>query len=642
MSEIFNNAVRILDQLYSMRRSHKLICIAVLDAILVVSCLITATYLRLDSFEATLLLHDGKTFLLLPLVSIIIFKVGGIYNIVIRYDDHSSHKTLAMCIATSCLALSATDHFLNTNIPRSVVIIYGIMLLIVIPASRASIRSIFSFVGTNSTFNVLIIGADKEIVPFINALKSSITYRIIGIISNDRDAVGSRILGTKVFHATEVTELVSEYNNCLALVLDTPTHNQDSSALINTCIEHSIPVKYCPTLKNLINGAPAENNFIPLPINKLLNRDAVNLTAGTALTSLFRDKTVLVTGAGGSIGSELCKQIIFLGVAKLILFDISELALYNIDQHLIRQKQQLPKDIEIITILGSVEDRVLLEDLFNTYPIFCVFHAAAYKHVPLVEKNAISGIKNNFIGTKTILDIAKNKNVERFVFISSDKAVRPTNIMGASKRLGELLCQTASTTDKNFKCSIVRFGNVLGSSGSVVPLFESQISSGGPITITDERITRYFMTVEEAVRLVLMASTISQGNEIFVLDMGEPVKIIELAKQMVKLRGLEPVVSGKESAKLDTVSDLSAKKTIDIKFVGLRPGEKLYEELFWGDDTRTTNVPKLFESHEEFITADFAQDVHKKIADALEKQDIGDILKIIEDPRIGFRKPSNG
>jgi FlaA1/EpsC-like NDP-sugar epimerase len=351
---------------------------------------------------------------------------------------------------------------------------------------------------------------------------------------------------------------------------------------------HKLRIKVTPSIKSLVNGELRVQDIRDVEIEDLLGRDTVEPDA-RLLTICITGKKVMVTGAGGSIGSELCRQILSQHPEQLILLEMSEYALYAIEQELIALRQSLQSDCTITPFLGSIRDSARLDEILHTYQVNTLYHAAAYKHVPLVEHNPIEGVRNNVFGTLRLAQAAMAAKVDHFVLISTDKAVRPTNVMGATKRLAELILQASARRQNSTRFCMVRFGNVLGSSGSVVPLFRKQIMEGGPITLTHPEITRYFMTIPEAAQLVLQAGAMGEGGDVFVLDMGEPVRIIDLARRMVHLCGLE------------VKSELTPEGTIEIHHVGLRPGEKLYEELLIGDNVKETSHPLIMRAQESEI-----------------------------------------
>jgi FlaA1/EpsC-like NDP-sugar epimerase len=374
----------------------------------------------------------------------------------------------------------------------------------------------------------------------------------------------------------------------------------------------------------MINGKGLVESLKPVSADDLLGRDKVDLDL-EEVDRTYAGKCVMVTGAGGSIGSELCRQLILCGIRKLVLFEHSELALYSIERELQPDTEKL--GIELATVLGSVTDAQRVESALRTHKIQGLLHAAAYKHVPLVEANEISGLRNNVIGTRILADAALRVGIERFVLISTDKAVRPTNVMGASKRLAELVIQDFASRSKKTLFSMVRFGNVLGSSGSVIPLFREQIEKGGPVTLTHGDVTRYFMTIPEAARLVLLAGSYARGGDVFVLDMGKPTKIYDLACSMIELSGR--TVRNADNPEGD----------IEVKVTGLRPGEKLYEELLIGNDMLTTPHAKILRAQESSLSEIEIANALRDLSTSFEKDDVALARGVIERWVEGYQRP---
>ena len=377
-----------------------------------------------------------------------------------------------------------------------------------------------------------------------------------------------------------------------------------------------VKIKVTPPIKDLVSGVLRVQDIREIEIEDLLGRDAMEPDS-QLISACITDKSVLVTGAGGSIGSELCRQIIRQRPARLLLLENSEFALYSIEQELQGIKKALDIKIEIMPFLGSVRETDKCEKILRTFSTDTVYHAAAYKHVPLVEHNPIEGVRNNALGTLSIATAAIAAGVKCFVLISTDKAVRPTNVMGSTKRLAELILQAFSRKQTNTRFCMVRFGNVLGSSGSVVPLFRRQIMAGGPITVTHPEITRYFMTIPEAAQLVLQAGAMGEGGDVFVLDMGEPIKIVDLAKRMVHLSGLE------------MKSDATPEGTIEIHHVGLRPGEKLYEELLIGANVEGTEHPLIMRAQEAELPWSVLQDLLAELESACNRFDFEEVRALL-------------
>ena len=425
--------------------------------------------------------------------------------------------------------------------------------------------------------NLLIIGAGEASREIIKALKTSSIrgkYNIVGLIDDNQNKIGYKISGiTIIGNRYAIEEVCKEYDVDTIFFSITNISANDKKEIIKICQETGKKLRILPSTAEIIKNKNLMQNLRDVEIDDILGREPIVLN-NDKIAELIKDKTILVTGGGGSIGSELCRQIVKYEPKRLIIFDIYENNLYNIEMEL-RQKH-FDKAIEIIPLVGSVRDKARLEKIFDKYRPYLVFHAAAHKHVPLMQISPLEAIKNNVFGTYNVANCADKYEAKRMILISTDKAVNPTNIMGASKRLCEMIVQAKNKSSKT-EYAAVRFGNVLGSNGSVVPLFKKQIATGGPVTVTHKEITRFFMTIPEAVGLVLQAMSYADGGEIFVLDMGEPVKIYDLAVSLIKLSGLEPNVD------------------IPIKITGLRPGEKLYEELLMKEEgLQKTAHDKIF------------------------------------------------
>ena len=449
------------------------------------------------------------------------------------------------------------------------------------------------------------------------ALENSPEYRVIGFLDDNKSLQRQVLLGLTIFDPNNLQKLIqSKYINLIFLAIPT-IGRRKRNEIIENLNKYKLTVKTLPSVSEIVNNKVTLSDIKDLNINDLLNRDEIQ-PVSTLLNKNINSKTVLVTGAGGSIGSELCRQIVKLKPKKLILLELNEFALYKINEEL----KFLNQKLKIIPLLVNVQNQKKLETIFETFEVDTIYHAAAYKHVHLVEENICEAVKNNVYCTLAIIKASVLKNILNLVLISSDKAVRPTNIMGASKRLSELCMQGIYNQNKNTKTqfSIVRFGNVLESSGSVIPKFKKQINEGGPITLTHKDVTRYFMTVTEAAQLVIQAGAMGKNCEVFVLDMGESVKISELVKKMIKLSGF-------------TVKDYkNPTGDIGIEIIGLRPGEKLYEELLIGDDPQKTNHPKIYKANDPYIPFEqIEQDLNdlKNLCDNNKVKDVKELLEQI-------------
>jgi len=470
------------------------------------------------------------------------------------------------------------------GIPRSVILINLLLSLISIIGLRILARSLLSnpnIIKNDKTINVLIYGAGSTGSQLMEALLQKSEYQPVAFIDDSSNLNRQFINNIKVHNFHDIDYLIKKYSVNEVFLAMPSISRVKRNQIIKNLQPFPVNVKTLPSFNDIAKGNLSIDDFRQVKIEDLLGRESV--TPNQSLLEVnIRGKVVMVTGAGGSIGSELCRQIALLGVSKLILFEQSELALYNIDL-------ELNKSVDLISLLGSVVNQDRVESICKKFGVQTIYHAAAYKHVPLVEFNNTEGVINNIFGTLGVANAAINCGVETFVLISTDKAVRPTNTMGATKRCSEIILQSLSQNQKLTRFMMVRFGNVLDSSGSVIPLFKKQIKAGGPITLTDKKVVRYFMTISEAVELVIQAGAMGKGGDIFVLNMGEPVRIYDLAIKMIKLSGLE------------VLSEINPNGDIEIKITGLRPGEKLYEELLIGGDVYETENSLIMRVVEETV-----------------------------------------
>jgi len=488
------------------------------------------------------------------------------------------------------ISLFVLDNFLVASYSRSIPMIFGLILLIYITFSRLAVRFYYSWLMNKShnIKSVLIYGAGSAGHQLANSLLDSSSSIVRGFIDKDKKLTGSLISGIEVYSEHSIAHLIEKYK-ISDIYLAIPSSNRSKrKQIISDLSQYGIHVQTIPSLQQLISGESIDN-IKELSIEDILGRDVVGHNE-KLINKISYNKNILISGAGGTIGSEISKQLLQNNAKKIILLENSEFALYRINKDLISMSEELNiSSIEIIPILGNAADQNDIENIFINHKIDTVFHAAAYKHVPIVESNPFTGVSNNIFSTLTLAKLANKYSVSRFVLISTDKAVRPTNIMGASKRISELILQNlASRKSSKTIFSMVRFGNVLDSSGSVVPLFREQIRTGGPISVTHKSITRFFMMISEASSLVIQAGAMAKGGEVFLLDMGKAVKILDLARNMIRLSGLQ--VKDQENPDGD----------IEIVFSGLRPGEKLYEELLVSAKSEKTLHPMIYSACENF------------------------------------------
>ncbi|EGS9728284.1 polysaccharide biosynthesis protein, partial [Shigella sonnei] len=504
-----------------------------------------------------------------------------------RYVSAKIMLLIPVGILASTLSLVVISYSLSIMLPRTVVGIYFLVLLLLTSGSRLLFRMILNY-GVKGSAPVLIYGAGESGRQLLPALMQAKEYFPVAFVDDNPRLHKAVIHGVTVYPSDKLSYLVDRYG-IKKILLAMPSVSKSQRQKVITRLEHlPCEVLSIPGMVDLVEGRAQISNLKKVSIDDLLGRDPVAPDA-KLMAENITGKAVMVTGAGGSIGSELCRQIVRYKPAKLVLFELSEYALYAIEKELSALCDKEVLNVPVIPLLGSVQRQNRLQMVMKSFGIQTVYHAAAYKHVPLVEHNVVEGVRNNVFGTLYCAESAIESGVETFVLISTDKAVRPTNTMGTTKRLAELVLQALSARQSQTRFCMVRFGNVLGSSGSVVPLFEKQIAQGGPVTLTHRDIIRYFMTIPEASQLVIQAGAMGHGGDVFVLDMGDPVKIYDLAKRMIRLSGLS------------VRDDKNPDGDIAIEVTGLRPGEKLYEELLIGDSVQGTSHPRIMTANEVML-----------------------------------------
>tara|TARA_B110000263_G_scaffold110329_1_gene96411 strand:- start:1321 stop:3234 length:1914 start_codon:yes stop_codon:yes gene_type:complete len=571
----------------NLNRLFKNIITAIVDYIILVSSLWLSLYLVNQSY-----LYSKELLLsfFMPFIAILIFFKFDLYRSVIRFISFRAFweivKAVSLFIVILGLAIFITPFF--DFLSYGVLINYWALTLLFICGIRMSASWILSNQISPSS-RVLIYGAGSAGLQLATALKFSKEMKPVAFLDEDISFQKSFVNGLEVFSPSELTNVIEKKQVQEVLIAIPSAGRSVLKRILKDIEKYPIKVRVLPGVAELALGKVSVSELKEVEIEDLLGRE-VALPNQTLLEENIKNKVVMVTGAGGSIGSELCRQIIKHQPSSLILFEVSEYSIYSIEKEL----RDLNRSIPVVPLLGNVADKTRVIDICQTFKVNTIYHTAAYKHVPLVEMNPIEGIKNNIFGTLHCVEAAIESHVDTFVLISTDKAVRPTNIMGATKRFSELILQALASKNRNSSeqrtlITMVRFGNVLDSAGSVVPLFREQIKNGGPLTITDPEIIRYFMSIPEAAELVIQAGAMSSGGEVFVLDMGEQIKIIDLAKRMIRLSGME--VKDEDHPKGD----------IEIEITGLRHGEKLYEELLLGNELIPTQHKRIFQAHEEGI-----------------------------------------
>lgn len=602
-------------------RVHKQIIAATADLFFLPLTFLLAIWLRHDGVNMSLIGQYMWLILAAPVISIPIFIRLGLYRAVIRFIDHKIVYVVVGGVSLSLVLLAALATFLHlSGYSRGVFGIYWVCAILYVAASRFLARGYFLYAsgasGALGATRVAIYGAGQAGIQLASALRSVQDYVPVAFIDDKRELQGATIGGIKVYPSDQLPDLIKQ-KKIKEVLLALPSQTRQRQKQILEKLEPlKVKIKVTPPIESLINGELRLQDVRDIEIEDLLGRDPVAPDA-QLISACITGKSVLVTGAGGSIGSELCRQIIRLRPTRLILLEMSEFALYSIKQELALLRMERRIEVEVMPFLGSVLEQEKCQRIMRTFAVETVYHAAAYKHVPLVEHNPIEGIRNNVFGTLSIAQAAMAAGVKNFVLISTDKAVRPTNVMGSTKRFAELILQAFACQQVATRFCMVRFGNVLGSSGSVVPLFRKQIMAGGPITVTHPEITRYFMTIPEAAQLVLQAGAMGEGGDVFVLDMGEPVKIVDLAKRMVHLSGLA------------IKSEAGLEDGIEIQYVGLRPGEKLFEELLIGEDVEGTAHPLIMRAQEAEIPWPVLQGLLTELNLACDRFDYDEIRALL-------------
>ncbi|MFH0255795.1 polysaccharide biosynthesis protein [Vibrio rumoiensis] len=578
---------RTLKNLLNIRRREKRIITALYDIAAITISLYAAVAVRLGHTHFQINTPEILSWLVTVGITIIAFIKLGMYRAVIRYMMVAALGHIFLAVGFSTIALSISSFYFHSFVPRSVPLIFAGFAILTLGGPRILIRNYYHQYYRRNKPNVFIYGAGATGRELAFALTSGEEYNPAILFDDDPKKIGQVIYGLRVHPSSDFERLKSLYQPVKLLLAINNINKGERLRLVDKLSDWPIEVQSVPSVEDIATGRAQIGEIKDLEVADLLGRAPVDPDIAL-LSKNITGKNVMVTGAGGSIGSELCRQILAQKPATLLLFELNEYNLYNIDQELNSIKTKLQSDTKLVAALGSVQKENRLTKLMSAHNIQTVYHAAAYKHVPLVEDNIVEGIRNNVFGTLACANAAIETGVENFTLISTDKAVRPTNIMGASKRLSELVLQSLADKQSSTTFTMVRFGNVLGSSGSVVPLFKKQIRAGGPVTVTHPDIIRYFMLIPEAAQLVIQAGALGHNGQVFVLDMGEPVKILDLAKRMIHLMGMK-----------EYTANSSDDGDIEIKFTGLRPGEKLYEELLIGDNVQGTGHQKIMTACED-------------------------------------------
>lgn len=594
------------------------------DALFLPLCMVAAVALREGAMPRSLdmLLLE----VMLALITLPMLAVAGLYRAVVRYIDLRVITAASGTLAAVVMLMYIVAVALQIDVlPRSSLLIYGFIAFAYVVSSRFLVRGLLrrSLRPTERPrVRMAIYGAGDAGAQLSQAMQFSSEYKPVCFLDDRRVLQNKTVVGLPVYAPDQLQQAMARHDVEQIVVAIPSASARQKRSLIARVEAAGLPVKILPGLVQMVDGQAEVANIREVDVADLLGRDAV-APAPDLFARHISGKVVLVTGAGGSIGSELCRQILSQKPARLVLLDHSEFALYTIDQEL----GPLRQGCELVTCLGSVLDGNLLRSLMVGHRVQTVYHAAAYKHVPIVEHNVQQGLRNNVFGTLAVTTAASTCGVEACVLVSTDKAVRPTNVMGASKRIAELVFQAAALRSTDTVFSMVRFGNVLGSSGSVVPLFRRQIQAGGPITITHPDIIRYFMLIPEAAQLVIQAGAMAKGGEVFVLDMGEPVRIADLARSMIRLSGLT-----------EKTTD-NPRGDIEVKATGLRPGEKLYEELLIGDNVVPSSHPRIMCARERYVDPTLLDKMLAALRQACDSNDLDSMLRQMRNLVPEFRPP---
>ena len=612
-----------LKTLFETNRTTKRFISVFVDTSIIISAFWFSLLLRVESFSVFSETRYWLTCIILVPCSLVIFVRMGLYRAILRFLSTTATWSITMAVSFSTAVLVITNFFLTIDLPKTVPVIYFALALSLIGGSRLLLRLAVSGIEKQIKVPVMIYGAGSAGRQLAVGLKSGPEFHPCVFIDDDEDKIGSVIQDIPVIPVSEARRIIKA-KKISKVLLALPSISRAERKLILQNLENlQVEVQTIPGIKDVIEGNASSDEIRDVDVEDLLGREPVAPEAELMSSNIF-EQVVMVTGAGGSIGSELCRQILKQRPKKLVLYELSEFALYAIHQELEKLNIQKQLDIEICPLIGSVQRVNRLENVMEAFNVDTVYHAAAYKHVPLVENNIVEGVRNNIFGTMYAARAAIKAGVPNFVLVSTDKAVRPTNVMGATKRMAELVLQALSKNQTKTRFTMVRFGNVLGSSGSVVPLFRRQIKEGGPVTLTHKDITRYFMTIPEAAQLVIQAGAMGKGGDVFVLDMGEPVKIRDLAVKIIRLSGLE------------VKDESNPHGDIEIACTGLRPGEKLYEELLIGDDVRKTNHERIMTAQEIMLPWEKLNQIIEQLDSACHNFEHAKIREILMSAPTGY------
>ncbi|MFX0542940.1 polysaccharide biosynthesis protein [Roseovarius sp. S4756] len=612
-----------LTHLLELKRTHKRVLQLITDAVLLTLSYVAAAGL---AGGGTVIATGGAWLaaLIFVPISLLVFIRLGFYRAVVRYLSIQLLMTILFGVLASAALLLSSLRMLDVPLPLTTVPIYGLIAMCVLGGLRMALRELLQRHASEGRKPVLIYGAGKSGRQLLSSLREQSEFVVVAFLDDATELHDSEVGGIRIHDPARLGRLIHLYGVKVVLLALPSASRAERREIVERLEPYPVRVQTIPGMSDIVTGKARMSDLHDIAIEDLLGRDPVP-PMEPLMKGDIEGKVVMVTGAGGSIGSELCRQIIQQSPSVLILWELSELALYNLNNELTDAIEARKLDVRLVPLMGSVQNPRRLTATLARFAVQTIYHAAAYKHVPLVEQNVVEGVRNNVFGTNAVAQSAIDAGVESVILISSDKAVRPTNVMGASKRLAELIFQAAARRQNRTTFSMVRFGNVLGSSGSVIPRFRSQVERGGPVTVTDPEITRYFMTIPEAAQLVIQAGAMATGGDVFVLDMGEPIKIVDLADSIIRLSGLTPyhVLPGSNGGAAHVEGDIA------IQFTGLRPGEKLFEELLIGEASGCTLHPRIMTANETCLSPEALDLLLDKLLNACKMQDITALRDLI-------------
>jgi FlaA1/EpsC-like NDP-sugar epimerase len=618
-------------RLFELPRPYKRSLQLFADTVMIIFSFATAMLLRTEDWGVLAVPRVWIAPIMAVPVCLLVFYRLGFYRQVVRAMSGQALLTLVQGVAISTIAVVASAYLVGLPLPGTVPIIHALIAFCTVGGIRFTLRAIYSRTVHRDKTRVIIYGAGQSGRQLASSLLSGNDHAPVAFVDDSPELHGTQIGGLRVFSPSRLDELIREYNARVVL-LAIPSISRSARAAIVARLEQlPVRVQIMPGTADMVSGRAATAEIREVMVEDVLGRDPVP-PSRPLMAMTTTGKSVMVTGAGGSIGSELCRQILREGPRVVVLLERSEYALYKIDEELRALAAAERPDVRIVPLLGSVGDTDRVTTILRHFAVDTIYHAAAYKHMPIVEQNMVEGLSNNVFGTLNLARAAVAAGVASFILVSTDKAVRPTNIMGASKRMAELICQALEACSPRTRFSIVRFGNVLGSSGSVIPRFRKQIAQGGPVTVTHPEIARYFMTVSEAAQLVIQAAGLAKGGDVFVLDMGQPVKIVDLAQRMIRLSGYVPqIVTDRARLAQPRPADV-----IPIIFTQMRPGEKLVEELLTNGSAAETAHPRILTTVEPSLPWDRLVRVLDRLQEACRADDLPRIRAILASAPTGY------